>query len=280
MADAEKPFAEWIGRTTVSEDVVAERLVKSFRATLDPHLAQVGDGEAPLGIHWCLSPAIEPMAALGGDGHPAKNLAMPPVPLPRRMWAGGSVTLLAPLMLEDRVRRTSTIADVTRKVGKSGELWFVTVVHEYATDRGVAIRERQDIVYREAARAQPRTQAPAPSPTADAVRNAARSCSIETTPTLLFRYSAITFNGHRIHYDHPYATEVEGYSGLVVHGPMQATLLLNLAASDGQRPSRFDYRGLAAAIAGAPLRICAGGEGKLWTDGPGGTVHMEASATY
>lgn len=276
----DKPFADWIGRTTTSEDVVTERLVRSFRATLDPHLAPVGDGEAPLGIHWCLSPAIEPMTALGGDGHPAKNLSMPPVPLPRRMWAGGSLTLLAPLMLEDHVRRTSTIADVTHKVGKSGELWFVTIDHEYATDRGVAIRERQDIVYREAAGAQPKVQPSAPALAAAPLRDAARSWTIETTPTLLFRYSAITFNGHRIHYDHPYATGAEGYPGLVVHGPMQATLLLNLAAADGRFPRRFDYRGLAAAIAGSPLRICADGDGKLWTDGTDGTLHMEASATY
>jgi len=280
MADADKPFADWIGRRTVSDDVVADRLVRSFRAMFDPLLAAVADGEAPLGIHWCLSPAIEPMAALGGDGHPEKNLALPPVPLPRRMWAGGSVEPLAPLMVGDRVRRTSTIANVDRKVGRSGELWFVTVDHEYRTDRGVAIRERQDIVYREAAGAQPKSPPPAVAASAGAVRAAERDWTIETPPTLLFRYSAITFNGHRIHYDHPYATEVEGYPGLVVHGPMQATLLLNLAASDGRRLRAFDYRGLSPAIAGAPLRICAGNDGTLWTDRPGGTIHMEAKAAF
>jgi 3-methylfumaryl-CoA hydratase len=147
----EKPFAEWIGRTSESEDVVSERLVAAFVATFAPNLAPVGAGEAPLGIHWCLSPAIAGMDALGMDGHPAKNLFLPPVPQPRRMWAGGTIETIGPIAKGDRIKRLSTISDVTRKQGRSGELWFVTVRHDYHTPRGVAVRERHDIVYREAA---------------------------------------------------------------------------------------------------------------------------------
>jgi 3-methylfumaryl-CoA hydratase len=189
------------------------------------------------------------------------------------MWAGGMIETLDMLKVGDRVRRVSTIRDVTMKQGRSGELWFVAVGHEYLTTRGPAIRERHDIVYREAAR-QGEVPAP-PVPCGD--RAAIRSWSVETSPVLLFRYSALTFNGHRIHYDHPYATQAEGYAGLVVHGPLQATLLLNLAADVlGRPPRRFDYRGLSAAVAGPPLAVCHGHDGRAWTQSEGGGMHMEA----
>jgi len=274
----EKPFADWIGRASESEDVVTERLVRSFRAIFEPCLAPVAADEAPLGVHWCLSPEIQPMAALGPDGHPAKNLHLPPVPLPRRMWAGGSLELLSPLMIGDRVRRRSTIGDISHKVGRSGELWFVAVEHEYITGRGTAIKERHDIVYREAPK--PGTAAPGDGAQPGQARAGAPVWTVETNATLLFRYSALTFNGHRIHYDLPYATEVEDYAGLVVHGPLQATLLLNLAARNGRPPPRFDYRGVAPAISGTALQICSNDMGdELWTAGGDGTVHMEAKAT-
>lgn len=280
MPDAsDKPFAEWIGRQTRSEDLITDRLDASFRAIFAPHLAPTGDGAAPLGIQWCLSPAIAPMAELGPDGHPALNRDMPPVPQPRRMWAGGLIETFAPLRVGDHVTRVSTIADITRKQGRSGELWFVSVNHDYSTPDGLAIRERQDIVYREAAK--PGAARPAPAAGAAPTRPAAETWTLATTPTLLFRYSAITFNGHRIHYDLPYATGVEGYDGLVVHGPIQATLLFNLAAATGGgAPRRFSYRGVAPAVVGSDLTICRGAADEpnaLWTHGPSGRVHMEAS---
>lgn len=257
--------------------MVTERLVASFRAIFAPHLADVPEGEAPLGLHWCLAPPIAPMAELGTDGHPASNRDLPPVPLPRRMWAGGRVETLGALRIGDRVTRESTIADVSRKRGRSGELWFVAVDHEYWTERGLAIRERHDIVYREAANA---SAGLAPAPGDAKVREHARSWTVETPPTLLFRYSAITFNGHRIHYDLPYAAGVEGYGGLVVHGPLQATLLFNLAALEGGRPpAAFTYRGVAPAIAGDALFVRSAGygvSGRFWTEGPSGQIHMEA----
>jgi len=325
MTDAtQRPFAEWIGRTSESEDDVNARLDASFRAIFAPNLAPVGEGEAPLGIHWCLSPPIASMAELGPDGHPAKNLNLPPVPQPRRMWAGGEIETLDTIRVGDRVRRVSTIRDITCKQGRSGELWFVAVGHEYFTPRGLAIRERHDIVYREAAKPQQVSPLPAPprkgegggitiasSATAapaqagaEASPSSPPSCGegprvgvpgargghkprdgwlVETPPTLLFRYSAITFNGHRIHYDLPYATGVEGYPGLVVHGPIQATLLYNLAAvRAGKPPKRFTYRGLSPAFANAPILVRPDPEreGRLRTESVSGTVHMEAVTEF
>lgn len=272
-----RPFEEWLGRTSVSEDVVTPRLSESFRAIFEGHLADVDDGVAPLGIHWCLSPAIAPMSQLGPDGHPAKNQSMPPVPLPRRMWAGGEVELFDPLRIGDRVRRTSTIEDIVLKQGRTGDLWFVTVGHQYETSRGLSVREWQDIVYREAA--EPSAGKSVPAPAASRDEPASTSRSIDMPPTLLFRYSAITFNGHRIHYDLPYATEVEGYEGLVVHGPIQATLLLNLAAMSAPSglPRKFSYRGLSPAIAGRPLLIKRGDGDRgnaFWTESETGVRHM------
>jgi 3-methylfumaryl-CoA hydratase len=280
MTESDKPFADWIGRRSEAEDFVTPRLVASFRAIFEERLARVSEGHAPFGAHWCLAPPIAATSALGGDGHPATNIDLPPAPQPRRMWAGGALELLQPLRLGDRVVRVSTIADVTRKRGRSGELWFVAIDHEYSCERGAAIRERQDLVYRDAARAAAAAAAKeAATPAAAARRRVVRG-TIVPSATLLFRYSALTFNGHRIHYDLPYATGIEGYPGLVVHGPLQATLLLNQAAADhGPRLRRFSYRALAPAFAGTPLSICADGEptaGVYWTESSSGRTHMEA----
>jgi 3-methylfumaryl-CoA hydratase len=281
MTRSERPFADWIGRESEAEDVLTARLVASFHAVLEAHLAPIAADEAPLGIHWCLAPAVAAMSELGPDGHPAKNRDLPPVPLPRRMWAGGSLEFLDRLRVGDRVRRVSKIADVTHKHGRSGELWFVAVDHEYATERGAALRERQDIVYRPAA-AGPRGGAvEAPALAEGHARGGAVRAEFATSSSLLFRYSALTFNGHRIHYDLPYATNVEGYGGLVVHGPLQATLLLNRAAADhGVAMRGFSYRARAPAIAGKPFLVCADAREKAegyWTMDPPGRILMEAA---
>ncbi|TGD93169.1 FAS1-like dehydratase domain-containing protein [Methylobacterium nonmethylotrophicum] len=266
----------WIGRSREVEDLVTPRLVAEYRATLAPHLAPMPEDEAPLALHWCLGPETPPADALGPDGHAAKGGFLPPVPLPRRMWAGGEVETLAPLRLGDRVVRRETVSDVAVKVGRTGTLCFVTVRHEYLTERGPAIRDRQDIVYREASRPGDAAPAPKPPPEADPA-----AWSVEANPVLLFRYSAMTFNGHRFHYDQPYATQVEGYPGLVVHGPMQASLLLNLAAARlGRVPARFRYRGVSPMIAGQRFAVAGrqeGGEFRGWT-AAGGAVCMEAEA--
>jgi 3-methylfumaryl-CoA hydratase len=246
-------FSDWVGRSERTEDVLTPRLAEEFRATLSPYLAELGDGEAPLGSHWCLAPAIRPADELGPDGHPRRGGFLPPVPLPRRMWAGGEIEFLTPLRIGDKVTRRSTIASIEAKEGRSGTLCFVAVRHEFEAAGGLAISERQDIVYRDvtAGAAQP-SGTPEPRPA-----NGLTS-SVFGSPVMLFRYSAVTFNGHRIHYDEPYVTKVENYPGLIVHGPMQATLLMNLAAKlRGHAPRRFVYRGLAPLIAGETFDICA-----------------------
>jgi len=269
----------WIGRSSEAEDLVTPRLVGGFRATFAPYLAPSGKDEAPLGLHWCLAPDAEPMAGLGPDGHAAKGSLLPPVSLPRRMWAGGELELHAPLRLGDKVLRRSTIADIAAKQGRSGPLCFVTLRNEFSTARGLALSERHDIVYR---------GAPDPGSTrAPAARSeqpqAERSWRVPASPVLLFRYSALTFNGHRIHYDEPYATGTEGYPGLVVHGPLQATLLLNLVATAGATmPFRFRYRALSALIGGSAFDIQARrGQGSIegWTQNAGGVTCMEGMAT-
>ncbi|KRB23219.1 MaoC family dehydratase N-terminal domain-containing protein [Mesorhizobium sp. Root172] len=277
-ATEQKPFAEWIGRQSESFDVVSERLVGSFKAVFEPNLAPSAAGQAPLGIHWCLSPAIAGMDQLGADGHPAKNLSLPPVPQPRRMWAGGELRVLDAFQVGDEVRRVSTIRDIVRKQGRSGELWFVAVGHDYHSDRGLVLSERQDIVYREAAMPGDGARSNNAPVAPTMIQPAGKVWSLVPSPTLLFRYSAITFNGHRIHYDLPYATKAEGYEGLVVHGPLQATLLLNLAASQGaDLPLTFRYRGVAPAIADRELTFRAGMDGqRFWAQGGHGAVHMEA----
>jgi 3-methylfumaryl-CoA hydratase len=244
----------WIGRTRELSDLVTPRLLAEFRATFTPYLASRPDGIAPPALHWCLAPETPPADALGADGHAAKGGFLPPVPLPRRMWAGGEIEILADLREGDRVTRTETVRDVAFKTGRSGTLCFVTVDHVVATGRGFALRERQDIVYREAAGAQTGTHA---EPERDDPAAYRAVWEVAATPTLLFRYSAMTFNGHRFHYDQPYATQVEGYADLVVHGPMQATLLMNLAATLlGQVPRTFSYRGVSPMTANQTFRVC------------------------
>ncbi|MEH3143761.1 MAG: MaoC family dehydratase N-terminal domain-containing protein [Methylobacterium frigidaeris] len=271
---------QWVGRSRAVEDLVTPRLVAEYRATLAPHLAPVREGEAPLALHWCLAPDTPAADSLGPDGHAAKGGFLPPVPLPRRMWAGGEVECLAPLRIGDAVTRRETVADVAVKEGRTGTLCFVTVRHEYETPRGVAIRERQDIVYREASR--PGDAAPAPPAGARAPVPDEPAWAVPATPVLLFRYSAMTFNGHRFHYDQPYATGVEGYAGLVVHGPMQASLLLNLAGARlGRAPARFRYRGVSPMTAGQTFQVAGRRDGAGfagWTTDAEGKVCMEASA--
>jgi 3-methylfumaryl-CoA hydratase len=276
----------WIGRSMEDEDVVTSRMAREFAATLSPQLFAGGSDRAPPGLHWCLSPAIVAADGLGADGHPRRGGFLPPVPLPRRMWAGGALQRHHPLPIGAAVLRKSTIADVTFKQGRSGRMCFVAVDHAYWVDGMAVIEERHEIVYRDAAGAG--NPAVADTPRAAAMREDAPAASLhwQVTPnaTLLFRYSALTFNGHRIHYDAAYATGTEGYAGLVVHGPLQATWLLNAAASlAGASPRRFTYRALSPLIAGHPVSIFAArasnGDVSCWTESEAG-VHMRAQAAW
>lgn len=270
----------WIGRERVAEDEISVRLAASLAAVLDEPVSFAAGDLAPTAIHWCLGPDIAPMSALGPDGHPARGEFLPPVPFPRRMWAGGELHFFDDLRVGDQVRRTSKIGDISVKEGRSGALCFVEVFHTYETGRGVALTERHDIVYRslEVAGAPPKTAVPRePSPPAD------RQETIVGDPVLLMRYSAVTFNGHRIHYDRAYCVEVEGYPGLIVHGPLQATLLLRLARrmNGGAYPSVFSFRGVSPLFDG-PAFTVKGREGaplSLWIENAEGRTTMTASAT-
>ena len=246
-------YSAWIGRSeTAAADLITPRLINSFAATFSPHLAP--QAVAP-GLHWCLSPPLAPASGLGADGHPMKGGFLPPIPLPRRMWAGGEVHTLAVLQPGDSVTKRSTIRDIAWKTGRSGALCFVTVEHVFSSQRGDALRELHNIVYRPAATEAAATEAampaaPGPAPKFDL------EWQVPIDPVLLFRYSALTFNGHRIHYDEPYATTVEHYPGLVIHGPLQATLMLNLAASFAKAtPRQFRFRGVAPATGPQTLRV-------------------------
>ena len=181
---------------------------------------------APFTAHWCLAQPVFPMSELGPDGHPTRGGFLPPVPLPRRMWAGGELEFFDALARRRRAKRTSRISDVTMKTGSTGVLCFVSVEHLITTPRGIAIRERQDIVYRDCP-----GRAGAPPSRHRRRRPRKHRESHMADPVLLFRYSALTFNGHRIHYDRDYVTKVEGYPGLIFHGPMQAAFLVEFAAS-------------------------------------------------
>lgn len=240
---------------------------------------KTGDA-APFTVHWCLAQPVFPMSMLGPDGHPTRGGFLPPVPLPRRMWAGGEIEFLQPLRVGDEATRTSRIADVQVKSGSTGTLCFVSVEHSISSARGVAIRERQDIVYREMTSSAPAGgKAPPPPPTAQH-----RETHV-SDPVLLFRYSALTFNGHRIHYDRDYVTKVEGYPGLIFHGPLQAALIIEMAAKlhGGTAPKKFTYRGLQPLFEGTEFSINANETEaglELWTANAEGQPTMKGTAVW
>jgi 3-methylfumaryl-CoA hydratase len=273
---------QWIGRSSEVSDTVTAQLVKALRATLFQEIGEPNNGDAaPFTTHWCLGQAVYPMSELGPDGHPTRGGFLPPVPLPRRMWAGGELEFVDTLRVGDVAKRTSRIADVTLKTGSTGTLCFVSVAHEVTTPRGVAIRERQDIVYRDISTTPQAASAKAPPPAPVAQH---RETHV-SDPVLLFRYSALTFNGHRIHYDRDYVTKVEGYPGLIFHGPLQATFIVELAARlhRGQPPKKLSYRGVQPLFEGSEFSINANTTDngmELWTANAAGQPTMKGTATW
>ena len=258
-------WSDWVGREATAHDRLGEALARRWLATFD--LPPPNDGALPQGIHFALCTPEAPSAALGEDGHPRRGGGadefFPPLPLPRRMWAASEIEFLAPIRVGAAIERTSRIVSVDEKKGASGALGFVTVAHETRADGTPAVREKQTLVYREAVAA----DAPlAPQEAGDGEFAAAHwpvHRTLTPQPPLLFRFSALTFNTHRIHYDLPYAREVERYRGLVVHGPLMASLLLQLAAREtgDNALSRFAFRAVSPAIAGEPLHLALREEG-------------------
>lgn len=244
----------WEGRTQTRTGAVSEQLAAQLHATLgNPRDAapRQGDLLPPL-WHWSAFPPTAPMSELGTDGHPHMGGFLPPVRLDRRMWAGGALQFGAPLRVGERLEMRTNIRAVTEKHGGAGPMVFVTLDHAIYGETGLAISERQDIVYLAIpdAYAPPKKRAMPPRPVFHTTH--------ETPETLLMRYSAVTFNAHRIHYDLPYAQDVEHYPGLVVHGPLQATLLMQAAVTHkGRVPQHFEFRGVHPMFAGDPMDIMA-----------------------
>ncbi len=328
---------QWIGRSEEATDHIVPVPVVAMAATLDRETApsEAGTVLPPL-WHWLYFLPVHRHSELGHDGHARRGGFLPPVPLPRRMWAGSRFEFHQPLCVGDTVQRSSRIEDVTAKSGRSGELVFVKVRHHYSTERGLAIVEDHDIVYREessslsglsdrrepggkarpdsvvfeahsgsmqrengriwtaspaGAADQPQVRqaagadAPKPLPP-QASTDAAWEVELHPDEVLLFRYSALTFNGHRIHYDWPYVTQVEGYPGLVVHGPLIATLLLEHMQRQlpGVTLAGYQFRAVSPVFNTEPFFVCGRPEAdgktvKLWARGADGALRMEATAT-
>lgn len=245
----------WVGREERASDICSVGFARRFLGTFD--LSDDLEQALPQSVHWCLAVPDVPGRMLGRDGHPARDGSLasflPPIPLERRMWAGSEMEFLAPIMVGAEVERISRIAAIEEKEGRSGPLVFVTIRHEWLSGGRPAVRELQNLVYREAS-----TTAPVKSRVSEEIGEWERTVQFVPDPPLMFRYSALTFNSHRIHYDADYTRDVEHYPGLVVHGPLTASRLLMLAAAElgEQALGRFSFRALAPAFAGEIVTLC------------------------
>jgi len=275
-------LAAWIGRSETVHDTIGPTPVVALTATLDHPAAPVPAGTPlPPLWHWLYFLPMHRQSDIGPDGHARRGGFLPPVPLPRRMWAGSQFEFHAPVRVGDAVARTSTIADVTSKEGRTGQLVFVKVRHELFCNGATApaLTEFHDIVYRDAKR--PGDVEPPPQP---AAAGAAWQRTIVPDDVLLFRYSALTFNGHRIHYDRRYVTEVEGYPGLIVHGPLIATLLMDLLRRHAPEAevATFRFKAVRPTFDGQPMQVNglrSGTEVRLWAQDHEGWLTMDAVAT-
>jgi 3-methylfumaryl-CoA hydratase len=277
-------FRGWLGKSHAADDIVNATPARALAATLDRDLRFDQGAPLPPPWHWLYFLDMAPLADTGPDGHPKRGGFLPPVPLPRRMWAGSRMEFFAPLCVGDAIRRESQIAAIDVKQGRSGTLVFVTVRHSISRGRDRLLADEHDIVYRDFDRDAPESAKASPArQVAPGDHRWLRE--IEPTPVLLFRYSALTFNSHRIHYDHPYVTRVEGYPGLIVHGPLLATLLLDLLLREipGARVTRFQFRAVSPLFDNAPFAVCGRpqGDGKtiaLWAKADDDRLAMDATA--
>jgi 3-methylfumaryl-CoA hydratase len=281
-------WENWIGRSAAMSDLLTPAALARFNAALDQPARRADNGDAaPQGIHWCLCLPDAPTAELGNDGHPRRDESpesfMPPIPLPRRMWAASDVEFHAPITAGSRIERRSMIVAIKEKNGSTGPLFFVDVAHETMADGVLAVSETQSVVFRAPAPISSTPAAPISTPTAEPdLAGWQWHRSLTPNPAMLFRYSALTFNSHRIHYDAPYAREEEGYPDLVVHGPLTATLLMDLAQRElGLNAiTRFHMRAMSPAFVNQILHLVGreDGEGgwQLAALGPDGRTVMTA----
>ncbi len=275
-----KHLQSWIGRTESVQDLASVAPLRALSATLDRDEPAIDNGtEVPHCWHWLYFLPMHRQSELGPDGHARRGGFLPPVPLPRRMWAGSRLEFLAPLQAGQAIERTSRIADVRMKEGRTGALVFVQVHHDIRSEGRHAIHEEHDIVYRDLPAAGEPAPAGVPAP-----QDAHWTREIVPDDVLLFRYSALTFNGHRIHYDRRYVTGVEGYPGLIVHGPLIATLLLDLLRRElpAARLRRFQFKAMKPIFDIAAFSVCGrmdkDGTVRLWASTPEGHLAMDASA--
>jgi 3-methylfumaryl-CoA hydratase len=281
MAENLEKLTEWIGQKEGGVDYVTVPLVERLAATLDLDDAPKEGEPLPVGWHATLFPRVVRQSQVGADGHPARGDFLPPVPLPRRMFAGRRVTFNGDLLVGDRATKESEIANVTIKEGRTGKMVFVTVRHSISSPRGLAIVEEQDIVYRD----EPDPNAPKPKPQ-PAARTAAWARPFTPEPVVLFRFSALTFNGHRIHYDHPYVTEVEGYEGLVQNGGLTTLLVSELARIRSKRPIKsMSSRNVRPLFANHEFMVCGepsadASSAKLWVADHEGALALSAEIEF
>jgi itaconyl-CoA hydratase/mesaconyl-C4 CoA hydratase len=263
--------ASWIGRTESCADNIDTGHIERVALSLGDDVPAPGE-PLPCLWHWALFVKAQPYASLGEDGHPRRGGFMPPADNRNRMWAGGRLKFVRPLLIGVPGERVSTIADVAEKEGRTGKLLFAVVRHDIYQDGLLCVTEEQDIVYREPAA--PRLAGTQAAPASE------WSDTIEPSSVMLFRYSSVTFNGHRIHYDETYARQNEGYPGLVVHGPLIATLMCRafMHANRGKSVTSFSYRGLRPLIAPRPFqvagRIDSQGSASLWAEQDGTLAHQ------
>lgn len=280
MSNSVADMSAWIGRQSDASDVVASGQVSGLAATLDLDIDSVIQaGVLPPLWHWMFFNPHARHSQLGTDGHPARGGFLPPVELPNRMWAGSRLTFINDVRIGEAIKRKSEIIKCERKSGRNGDLVFVTVRHLISGESGLAIEEEHDIVYRNP------TPKGAPLGGESVVDEPGYRKRIVPDPVLLFRYSALTFNGHRIHYDHPYTTQVEGYPGLVFHGPLAATLLLEAfrANNPAAKVKKFAFRAVGPLFDNQVFDVCGKlsepGKAQLWTD-CAGRVTMKADVAF
>lgn len=281
MTAASQDLESWIGRREEMADHVGPAIVHRMALTLDRDDPEPKAGDPlPAPWHWMFCVPAVRQSELGADGHAKRGGFLPPIPLPRRMWAGSRIAFHAPLRVGAEIRRVSEITGVEEKHGRSGRLIFLGVRHDYHGPDGLAISEEQDIVYREA-------PAPGEAPPArrDPPDGAVWTRTIMPDPVLLFRYSALTFNGHRIHYDHPYVTGEEGYPSLVVHGPLLGTLLCDLARREAPQAemTHFAFRNVRPVFDTGPFTVAGKPEGtgaSLWVVDADGALACQAEVEF
>ncbi len=278
----EPKLRDWIGRSELRHDVADLRATHQLHTALGrtDALPQPGD-EVPPAWHWMWFNATDPRSALD-RAEISEAGYLPPVKLPRRMWAGSRLRVHRPLRIGQAIRKQAQIADIVERQGKTGKLIFVSQRYSIFAGEALAIEEQYESVFREAARPGAPVQQPPAAPT-----DAAWSRQIDPDPVLLFRYSAVTFNSHRIHYDLPYATQVEAYPGLVVHGPLTATLLMELArdCNPGRRIAAYSFRAISPLYAPASFTVNGkpgpdGRSAQLWAANPDGRLAMQAEVVF